>query len=728
MLAASICLSGLILVACKPAEAQKPSPTQPISTQDFSKPLAALPEKSSAENYFLDQIEQDKKRKATAEQIRHLCLLGQFYSNNGDKAKSESTLKEALTLAEKGPASNKAVYAESLLSLARYHLSNGFFDKAKAEYNNVIKSYLPDVPAATQLRANLELQAVLIYTGSYKEAAAMNARTAPLIKRLSADQTVLKANAMDQSGEVEYLLGHYKIAENDMKDALAILAANKTPHPLDLAVVQNDLGAVYSDMGNYELAEKFLNLSLAGKTQIVGEDNALTARSLSNLAKLESKRGNLDQAEKFLVDAIKARKSDSGIKALAYARSLCDLGEVKRLQNKLDDSEKPLTESLEIYKKQFGSLSHPDAATASNNLAMLQADRGHLDDAEKLLKQALDIKQKTLGNTHPDCAIVLNNLAYVEEKKQQFAEADKLYLQAQQITTAALGAEHPSLATILNNRSLVAESLNKNADAEKLQLQAIAIRRKFAKLRSADLVSSLNNLGELYMAEGKFQKATPLLQEAEKASANPKFPDKRLRATLLGNLALLADRRQDYPAAEKYYKDAQTATETSYGKSSIEYARALSNFAGLYRAEHKLKEAAPLQQESLSIREKCSGPDSLDAAREYNNLGELYLAQNKLSDAETMLNRAQKVRTAKLGETHKDVAVTLCALGKLRLAQKRLPEAEQLLKQAEQIQVKALAANDEKLYTAKGAKDQATKMKLAGEQIRQNARAEFASK
>ncbi len=733
MLAPLFCL-GITCAVTVPVHSQQSQGMQtPEVNPGMTKAIPAMT-KDSIEKYFTEAIEADKKKKSTDEQIKHLCLLSQFYNNNGDKAKAEQKRKEALALAQKSGAASKSMFAETMLNTARNHLNSGDFDKAQGDYDSAIKGLPADTPKQNIVRAKLEQQALYIYTGRYKEAAALSPQITQMARTLDDKNTTVKASTFDQQGEIEYLQGHYKAAEAHLKEALALLNADKVKHPLDESIIKNDLGGLYSDLENYDLAEKYLNESIDSKKQLLGDSNAnpVSASSLSNLAKLQTKKGNLDYAEKQLQAACQARKSGSGIAALAYARSLCDLAEVERLKGKLDEAEKLNKETLAIYKKQFGNTNHPDAATALNNLAMVQADRGKLDEAQTLLKQALDCKQKAFANQHPDCAVVLNNLAYIAEKKQQFAEADKYYAQAQQITSAAFGTQHPAFATELNNRALLAESMGKDADAEKLQLQSIEIRRKYAKVRNADLVSSLNNLGELYMAQGKFDKAAFLLDEAQKNSDKPGFPDKRSRATLLGNLALLNDRKQDYPAAEKWYKLGLTATADSYGKTTLEYARALSNLAGLYRVEKKFKDAEPLQKESLAIRIKVSGADSTDAAREYNNTGELNLAQGQLSDAETMLNKALKIRQAKLGEQNKDTSVTLCALGKLRLAQKNLAESEQLLNKALQIQSKILKNNDEKLAntyfaladlaTAKGKKDQSTKMKEEGDNIMRRAK------
>jgi tetratricopeptide (TPR) repeat protein len=727
-------LPAALLAEKTPAE--RKAPERPCAAKIKDRPAKLPPPPAEAlkrtEKYWLDLIEKDRKSKDVANQIIHLCQLSMYYAVTQEKSRGEAVLKEADALAEKLPAGKSPARAEAVLSLAACHFNSGNYEKARRQYDSVIKSGLSSLTPEQQLRAYVEKQGLLSATGNYSQAAALNSSISPLLKKTAAGKIVAKASILAQAGKLEYYLGHYAAAEKTLKEARSLLTSDRQPHLLELSLIQCDLGAVYTDLDRDDLAEKCLNESLSTARSAVGQTSALSGSPLRNLAKLETKKGNLDGAEKLLEEALKSSSNEAGAAGLEYARTLANLAEVKRLNNELADSEKYLNESLAIYKKQLGANIHPDAATAENNLGMVQFEKGRLDEAQKLLKQALSDKEETLGKSHPDCAVVLNNLAYLAEKQQQFAEAEKLYLQSQQITQAAFGKESAALATILNNRALAAESQLKNAESEKLHLQALAIRRKYASSRPTDFVNSLNNLGELYLAGGNFQKAAQLLDEAGRAADSPKFPDRRLRATLLGNRALLADRRQDYPVAEKFYRQALSACADSYGKVSLEYARALSNLAGLLRLEHKFKEAAPLQSESLSIRQKLSGAESLDAAREYNNTGELYLALGNLSEAQSLLDRALKIRQPKLGESQRDTSVTLCALGKLRLAQKKIPEAQQLLERCRKIQEKILKNNDEKLantyfalselFLAQGQKERGEKMKQAALTIMKRAR------
>ena len=52
---------------------------------------------------------------------------------------------------------------------------------------------------------------------------------------------------------------------------------------------------------------------------------------------------------------------------------------------------------------------HPGYASALNNLALIQKNRGELDGAAVLYKEALDVYKLVYGDVHPSCAMAMHN-------------------------------------------------------------------------------------------------------------------------------------------------------------------------------------------------------------------------------------------------------------------------------------------------------------------------------
>jgi CHAT domain-containing protein len=83
--------------------------------------------------------------------------------------------------------------------------------------------------------------------------------------------------------------------------------------------------------------------------------------------------------------------------------------------------------AVAIYQKALGP-THPDFATAVNNLAALYHTMGSYERAEPLFQHALMIREKALGPEHPDVAASLINLASVAAAQKNYGAAVR-YLQ-----------------------------------------------------------------------------------------------------------------------------------------------------------------------------------------------------------------------------------------------------------------------------------------------------------
>ena len=95
-------------------------------------------------------------------------------------------------------------------------------------------------------------------------------------------------------------------------------------------------------------------------------------------------------------------------------------------------------------------------------------------------------------------------------------------------------------------------------------------------------------------------------------------------ATSLNNLAELYHAQGQYAQAEPLYKRALAIREKALGPDHPDVATSLNNLAALYRAQGQYAQAEPLFKRSLAIREKALGPDHPDVATSLNNLAKLY--------------------------------------------------------------------------------------------------------
>jgi CHAT domain-containing protein len=116
----------------------------------------------------------------------------------------------------------------------------------------------------------------------------------------------------------------------------------------------------------------------------------------------------------------------------------------------------------------------------------------------------------------------------------------------------------------------------------------------------------------------------------------PDHPDVALS---LNNLAQLYHAQGRYTDAEPMYKRSLTIREKTLGADHPDVAASLNNLAELYRTQGRYADAESRYKRSLAIKEKALGPDHPDVAFSLNNLANFYSIQGRYSDALPIVQR-----------------------------------------------------------------------------------------
>jgi len=265
-------------------------------------------------------------------------------------------------------------------------------------------------------------------------------------------------------------------------------------------------------------------------------------------------------------------------------------------------------------------------------------------------------------------------------ERAQYSEAEPLYRRAIKIREKTLGPDHPDVAATLNNLGDLYRAQGKNEEAEPLYKQSLAIYEKVLGPENPEVATTLNNLAELHRAHCKYEEAEPLYKRSLAIKAKALGPWHLDVATTLKNLAGLYRAQGKYEEAEPLYKQSLAIYEKAQGPWHPYVATTLNNLADLYRAQGKYEEAEPLYKQSLAIYEKALGPEHPDMAAPLGNLAELYRAQGRYEEAEPLHKRSLVIKEKTLGPEHHFVATTLGNLALLYEAQGKYEEAEPLYK------------------------------------------------
>ena len=159
----------------------------------------------------------------------------------------------------------------------------------------------------------------------------------------------------------------------------------------------------------------------------------------------------------------------------------------------------------------------------------------------------------------------------------------------------------------------------------------------------ANVAASLNNLAELYRAQGRYADAEPLSNRALAISEKALGPDHPSVATSLNNLAGLYKDQGRYADAEPLDKRSLGIREKARGPEHPNVGQSLNNLAELYRSQGRYADAEPLYKRSLGIWEKALGADHPNVALSLNNLAALYGAQGRFAEALVSIRGASAI-------------------------------------------------------------------------------------
>ncbi|CAN5199805.1 hypothetical protein BH11CYA1_BH11CYA1_39430 [soil metagenome] len=319
-------------------------------------------------------------------------------------------------------------------------------------------------------------------------------------------------------------------------------------------------------------------------------------------------------------------------------------------------------------------------AESFNNLGVLYVSRGLPAKAEPYFEKAAKIREAALGSSDKDviagqsklaqfylsvgkrdkALVIINKIAdYGDYESKQLNEISaafkKLSLyyhnhrkledseiavkQAEEKTLSEMKAQAVETAVMLD---AVGNSVKDNNKlAERLFKAALTLRERTLSGEHAALASSLENLGKLYMSDGRTAQAEPLLRRAYEISLNTLGPDRQETQKRLDNLAQVCTLLNKNSEAENLYRKILDSQEKGAKKNSPEL---LANFASLLVKQGRAGEALPYYARALKIQESLNGPQHASLATLLDSYAYALNKCNRTAEAQKCQARAKFIR------------------------------------------------------------------------------------
>jgi len=351
-----------------------------------------------------------------------------------------------------------------------------------------------------------------------------------------------------------------------------------------------------------------------------------------------------------------AKKSAKGVQLRLLETQLAEAQrQLDNLDKTLADRNKQLQEASQALAKLKGKL--PEAVIQTARAALLKGDT-------RKAEQAFDSVVEQQGAS---VALAAYESARLAESRIDYSKAIENYRVAVVLA--------PENTDYLNRAGMLANSIASYSEARQWLESA---RRQFETqgIEGDTYAAVLNNLAELYRAQGDYAKAEPLylrdLEITEKAlgDSHPSV------ATTLNNLAELYRTQGDYAKAEPLYTRSLRIRESALGNEHPDVGQSLNNLAGLYYSQGDYAKAEPLYLRDLEITEKALGDSHPSVATTLNNLGVLYYRLKKLDQALPLMNRAVHILEGKFPKGHPDLDTYRANYQFVLQAQKPLAQTE----------------------------------------------------
>jgi tetratricopeptide (TPR) repeat protein len=222
-----------------------------------------------------------------------------------------------------------------------------------------------------------------------------------------------------------------------------------------------------------------------------------------------------------------------------------------------------------------------------------------------------------------DIAVVSHLLGIIWTHKQLYLKAkDALERSIESLLKIGdqlyLAKVHNSYGNLL---SLAPRCYN---EAEKHYELALNICESEPGSHNLEIALTLNGLAELYLKEGKYDKALILCMRVLNIYENILLPENTSIVTTLNNLATVYCKMGGYGIALKICNRALGICENLFMHENSNVATTLNNLAMVYYKMGEYSRAFPLCKRTLDIRVNALGAEHLDVATSLNNLALLY--------------------------------------------------------------------------------------------------------
>lgn len=296
---------------------------------------------------------------------------------------------------------------------------------------------------------------------------------------------------------INVFFADYNLALEYYDKALAIKENILGPQHPSTGTLYNNIGKVYSDMGDSNKALEYLSTSLMLKEKKYGLEHPETAWGYSNIGMIHLRLDNFTKALEYSLKALSIREKSLGLEHPETAGSYTNISSIYYFMGDYQKALEYANKALYISEKVLG-IDHID--TASTYYVIGRVYKGMKDylNASYYFRKALNIREEILGENHPSTSNSYKELGAIEYLSRHYTVAMSYYAKALSIRSRLLGDNHPLTAEIYHEIGLIYDKWGQYADALEYQEKALSIDRKVYGEENTSTAEYFQSIGVVY--------------------------------------------------------------------------------------------------------------------------------------------------------------------------------------------------------------------------------------
>ena len=364
------------------------------------------------------------------------------------------------------------------------------------------------------------------------------------------------------------------------------------------------------------------------------------------------------------------------------AADLMRRGELQERKERFSEAEKSFRRAYERAQRRLGE-DDPRTLGPLVKLAWFTYDHPADDGSEagRLFRKGMAIAERSQHVERATAAQLLDGLGSATMREGDRYGALRLYEEAVRVAEEIHGATGWQVATPLRHLASAMMMVSKLEEAEGLARRCVDIVRWNYGRRSPALVVPIGTLALIAEAQGRFEQATQLREEALQRARDSSGPNTQ-RAEALLELARMRGRQGRDQEADTLYQEALTMASAGRAERRRVVPGALDGLASLRLTAGRFSEAEQFARRALADREAAEGRDGIGVVGPLVQLGQIYARQDKAEEARSVLDRAITIIERRWGPADQSLTIPLEVLGWLERAQGNYERAETITRRA----------------------------------------------